>query len=65
MQETKHIRFTTEYHYKITSESHAGRQVWRYLVTDATTNEPIASGWCETEALAHKMAEKMKPENNR
>ncbi len=52
-------------HAHVDPAPYAGRMGWRYTVACAVTREPIASGWCETEALAHKMVEKVqRPSDN-
>lgn len=44
---------------KVEPSVYAGRLGYAYQVGCEKTGRPIASGWCATEALAYKMAEKM------
>lgn len=44
---------------RVAEAPYAGRTGYRYTVACADTGREIASGWCESEAVAQQMADRV------
>lgn len=44
---------------RVVESPYAGRTGYRYTVACETTGREIASGWCESEAVARQMADRV------